>query len=232
MSDGIGTSWGPRGAWDDIIIERSFGAHVLTPGVIVHPLSPGVATLMLNSSNTRSKAGSRLPVDLPATGTAIKGSNFDLVWIAPGQWLTLSEEDGLAQRLQDLMGDGVAVADQTGARATARLSGTCVRKALAKGCPIDLDSRAFPLGSALSQYGSEFLVLAQAIFRRIRYFGSHLGCFIADWVDRSGCSMRDGFADEEYSGVRCAAWSYDLLCKKPVINRCGSLRMHGMDCRA
>lgn len=148
MSDGIGTSWGPRGAWDDIIIERSFGAHVLTPGVIVHLLSPGVATLMLNSSNTRSKAGSRLPVDLPATGTAITGSNFDLVWIAPGQWLALSEEDGLAQRLQDLMGDGVAVADQTGARATARLSGTCVRKALAKGCPIDLDSRAFPLGSA------------------------------------------------------------------------------------
>ena len=46
--------------------------------------------------------------------------------------------------------------------------------------------------------------------------------FLADWVDRSGCSMRDGFADEEYSGVRCAAWSYDLLCKKPVINRCGS----------
>ena len=61
MSDGIGTSWGPRGAWDDIIIERSFGAHVSMPGVIVHPLSPaGMATLMLkSSSNTRSKAGSR-----------------------------------------------------------------------------------------------------------------------------------------------------------------------------
>ena len=138
MSDGIGTSWGPRGAWDDIIIERSFGAHVLTPGVIVHLLSPGVATLMLNSSNTRSKAGSRLPVDLPATGTAITGSNFDLVWIAPGQWLALSEENGLAQRLQDLMGDGVAVADQTGARATAHFPALALERHLLRAAQLTL----------------------------------------------------------------------------------------------
>ena len=126
VSDGFRSTWRPRGAWDDVIVERSFGAQVSMPGVIVQPLLPAeMVTLMIDHSslNSLSKVRGKLSVDLPATGTAIKGPNFDLVWIAPGQCLAISKEHGLAQRLQNLVGDDVAVVDQTGARATVRLSG-------------------------------------------------------------------------------------------------------------
>ncbi len=150
MSDGIGTGWRARGGWDDVIFERNFGTEVSPPGVIVDPLPlVGMASLLIgHSSDIKSKIGSLLQSDLPAIGAATKGKSFDLVWMAPGQWLAVSREHDVVQRLQNLVGNIASVVDQTGARATVRLSGPCVRKALAKGCPIDLDPRAFPSGAA------------------------------------------------------------------------------------
>jgi sarcosine oxidase subunit gamma len=50
----------------------------------------------------------------------------------------------LAQRLAGL----ASISDQSGGRTVIRVSGPRARDVLAKGLPIDLDPRAFPLGSA------------------------------------------------------------------------------------
>ena len=71
--------------------------------------------------------------------------------MGPGQWLAVSETLGnetlardLAQRLKGL----ASISDQSGGRTVLRISGPRARDVLAKGLPIDLDPRAFPLGSA------------------------------------------------------------------------------------
>jgi sarcosine oxidase subunit gamma len=50
----------------------------------------------------------------------------------------------LATKLQGL----ASVSDQSGGRTVLRIGGNPARDVLAKGLPIDLDPRAFPLGSA------------------------------------------------------------------------------------
>ena len=50
----------------------------------------------------------------------------------------------LAQRLEGL----ASISDQSGGRTVLRISGPRARDVLAKGLPIDLDPRGFPLGSA------------------------------------------------------------------------------------
>ena len=50
----------------------------------------------------------------------------------------------LAERLKGL----ASISDQSGGRTVLRISGPRARDVLAKGLPIDLDPRGFPLGSA------------------------------------------------------------------------------------
>ena len=76
---------------------------------------------------------------------------MSFVGYGPGQWLAASESlanealaRDLAQRLKGL----ASISDQSGGRTVLRVSGPRARDVLAKGLPIDLDPRAFPLGSA------------------------------------------------------------------------------------
>jgi methylglutamate dehydrogenase subunit D len=69
----------------------------------------------------------------------------------PGQWLAVSASlanEALARNLSETLAGLASISDQSGGRTVLRISGPHARDVLAKGLPIDLDPRAFPLGSA------------------------------------------------------------------------------------
>jgi sarcosine oxidase subunit gamma len=67
------------------------------------------------------------------------------LWLGPDEWLIVSNATASA------ISDGcdrtdVSITDVSHGRAALRMRGPHVRDALAKGCPLDLDSRVFPPG--------------------------------------------------------------------------------------
>ncbi len=98
-------------------------------------------------------AGIAVPggVDLPASSRVAQGSKVKFIGYGPGQWLAVSESlanEALARDLSAKLQGLASISDQSGGRTVLRVSGSCARDVLAKGLPIDLDPRAFPLGSA------------------------------------------------------------------------------------
>ncbi len=57
-------------------------------------------------------------------------------------------DEALARDLQAKLQGLASISDQSGGRTVLNISGRRARDVLAKGLPIDLDPRAFPLGSA------------------------------------------------------------------------------------
>ena len=101
-------------------------------------------------------------VALPEGSIAASGKDVMFIGTGPGQWFavseTLSSEDlagDLAAKLKGL----ASVADQSSGRGVLRLSGPRARDVLAKGLAIDLDPRAFPVGSAATSTLSHMGVL-------------------------------------------------------------------------
>jgi sarcosine oxidase subunit gamma len=83
----------------------------------------------------------------PPTRPAVAhGRALDLAWAGPEQWLAVSAERTVAERLAGELEGLAAVSDQSDGRAVLRLSGPKVREMLAKGCPVDLHPRAFRPG--------------------------------------------------------------------------------------
>ena len=89
----------------------------------------------------------RPPAD---AGDVASGLLASILWLGPDQWLVLSDTqagEGLAASLRAaLQGIPSAVADVGHARIVYAVSGSNARCVLAKGCPLDLHERAFPLG--------------------------------------------------------------------------------------
>ena len=76
---------------------------------------------------------------------------MSFIGYGPGQWLAVSASlanEALARNLSETLAGLASISDQSGGRTVLRISGAHARDVLAKGLPIDLDPRAFPLGSA------------------------------------------------------------------------------------
>jgi len=125
------------------------------PGIVIRErVGLGLATVACRKGQAealRAEVASAYSVDLPGSSRVAQGSQVSFVGYGPGQWLAVSESlanealaRDLAHRLQGL----ASISDQSGGRTVLRLSGPRARDVLAKGLPIDLDPRAFPLGSA------------------------------------------------------------------------------------
>jgi len=89
----------------------------------------------------------RPPSDATAPASGLLAS---ILWLGPDQWLILSDAqagEGLITSLRTaLQGIPGAVTDVGHARIVYAVSGSNARSVLAKGCPLDLHERAFPLG--------------------------------------------------------------------------------------
>jgi heterotetrameric sarcosine oxidase gamma subunit len=143
----------PISALAGIAVPGRYGKQDGEPGVLISErVELGLATLAARKrAPVRVAAKESYGVDLPDGSTLVHGPKVSFLGCGPGQWLAVSESlanealaSDLAQRLRGL----ASVADQSGGRTVLRVSGPRARDVLAKGLPIDLDPRAFPLGSA------------------------------------------------------------------------------------
>lgn len=132
-----------------------FGKANGEPGVVIQErVGLGLATVAARKGQMaalKQAVVRAYGVELPDSSRVAQGSSVSFVGYGPGLWLAVSEKLGgealareLAQRLQGL----ASMSDQSGGRTVLRISGPRARDVLAKGLPIDLDPRAFPLGSA------------------------------------------------------------------------------------
>jgi heterotetrameric sarcosine oxidase gamma subunit len=145
----------PVSALAGVATPGRFGKASGEPGVVIQERAGlGLATVAARKGQAaalKDAIASGYGVELPDGSRVAHGSSVSFIGYGPGQWLAVSETLGsealardLAQRLKGL----ASVSDQSGGRTVIRISGPRARNVLAKGLLIDLDPRAFPLGSA------------------------------------------------------------------------------------
>ncbi len=145
----------PLSALAGIAVPGRFGKAGGEPGIVLEErVGLGLATVACRKGQAeplKAAVASAYGLDLPGSSRVAQGPLASFVGYGPGQWFAVSESlanealaRDLAQRLQGL----ASISDQSGGRTVLRVSGSRARDVLAKGLPIDLDPRAFPLGSA------------------------------------------------------------------------------------
>ena len=130
--------------------KRDGGAGV----TISERIGLGLATVAARKGQARSlqdRVREAYGVDLPQTSRVVVGRDVSFVGYGPGQWLAVSEtlaSEAMARDLAERLKGLASMSDQSSGRTVIRVSGTRARDVLAKGLPVDLDPRVFPLGSA------------------------------------------------------------------------------------
>lgn len=143
-------SWAPRSAWAGIARPGHIGAQ--GEGVTITLQDGlGIASLIGRGEGDEALAqalAKRFGLDVPRQPGAVHENGQTLVWSGPGQWLLVSDSsDGFADALAALA-PHAAVADQSQSRAALSIGGPKARRALAKGCMLDLHDSVFPTGFA------------------------------------------------------------------------------------
>jgi sarcosine oxidase subunit gamma len=138
-----------------IAVPGRFGKPDGEPGVMIGELSGlGLATVASRQGQDAALKSAVLQaygVQLPESSRVAQGSAVSFIGYGLGQWLAVSESlahEALAGDLSQRLAGLASISDQSGGRTVLRVSGPRARDVLAKGLPVDLDPRAFPLGSA------------------------------------------------------------------------------------
>jgi methylglutamate dehydrogenase subunit D len=142
-------------ALSGIAVPGRYGREEGEPSLVITELTGlGLATVACRKGQAAALSAAvrkAYGLDLPASSRVAEGAAVRFIGYGPGQWLAVSEAlanealpSELAAQLQGL----ASVSDQSGGRTVLRVSGNRARDVLAKGLPLDLDPRAFPLGSA------------------------------------------------------------------------------------
>jgi methylglutamate dehydrogenase subunit D len=145
----------PLSALSGIAVPGRYGKEEGEPSVVITELAGlGLATVACRKGQAAALSaavGKAYSVDLPASSRVAQGAAVRFIGYGPGQWLAVSEalaNEALASELAAKLQGLASVSDQSGGRTVLRVSGNRARDVLAKGLPIDLDPRPFPLGSA------------------------------------------------------------------------------------
>jgi sarcosine oxidase subunit gamma len=144
----------PLSALAGVAIPGRFGKASGEPGVVIQErIGLGLATVAARKRQAAAlkQAFVAYGVELPDSSRVARGSKVSFVGYGPGQWLAVSEQlasEALARDLGERLKGLASISDQSGGRTVIRISGPRASDVLAKGLPIDLDPRAFPLGSA------------------------------------------------------------------------------------
>lgn len=144
-----------KSALAGVAVPGRYGRSYGEPGIVISErIGLGLATVAARKGKTDALSqtvASAYGVDLPTSSRVAQGSRVSFVGYGPGQWLAVSKSlanGALARDLSAKLAGLASISDQSGGRTVLRLSGPHARDVLAKGLPIDLDPRAFPLGSA------------------------------------------------------------------------------------
>ena len=145
----------PLTALSGIAVPGRYGRGEGEPSLVITELTGlGLATVACRKGQAAALSAAvrnAYGVDLPASSRVAQGAAVRFIGYGPGQWLAVSEalaNEALASELAAKLQGLASVSDQSGGRTVLRVSGNRARDVLAKGLPLDLDPRAFPLGSA------------------------------------------------------------------------------------
>jgi len=143
----------PLSALSGIAVPGRYGEG--EPSLVITELTGlGLATVACRKGQAAALSAAvrkAYGLDLPASSRVAQGAAVRFIGYGPGQWLAVSEalaNEALASELAAKLQGLASVSDQSGGRTVLRVSGNRARDVLAKGLPLDLDPRAFPLGSA------------------------------------------------------------------------------------
>lgn len=138
----------PRSTLDRAAAERGLTIRIADRGPV------GQVTLRgdLGSGALAAALGETLGLEMPGVWRASVGERGTAVWMAPDEVLLLTEyaaAPALTSRLSEaLAGEHHMALNVSDARAVLALTGASVAEVLAKGAPVDLSPRAFPVGAA------------------------------------------------------------------------------------
>lgn len=144
-----------KSALADIAVPGRYGRTHGEAGIVISErVGLGLATVAARKGKTdalKQAVAAAYGVDLLGSSRIAQGSVVSFIGYGPGQWLAVSESlanEALARDLSEKLQGLASISDQSGGRTVLRISGPHARDVLAKGLPIDLDPRVFPLGSA------------------------------------------------------------------------------------
>jgi sarcosine oxidase, subunit gamma len=133
-------------------------------------LGLGKIDLRGNSQDRAFMAAVGRVLDLLLPGepcTSAAREQIAALWLGPDQWLVTCPGSDVARlmgALREALADvHVAITDVTDGRVAFRLAGPSARDVLAKGCPLDLHPRAFPLGSCAQSLLAKASVLIHLV---------------------------------------------------------------------
>jgi sarcosine oxidase subunit gamma len=187
----------------------TFGANVQQLAVMLAERRP--ATLLrlfaaVDDSDFASVVHSMTALQPPrAPNTTIASDGRALLWLAPGQWLLVCDEErsaiSEAQLQTAFNGTAGTVVDVSHAYAALAISGERARDVLAKGIPVDLDATAFATGACAQTSLTDINVLlyareAQALEL---YVGRSYAVSLWEWLRASAAEF--GYRSEG-SGTR------------------------------
>ena len=147
----VESKWPARAAWDDILTAAHFGAEGEAGYVVSRGDGLVIASLVSSAKDIASlqkTVKKQLGLTLPEHGKVTVKKDVALLWSAPYQYLLLAGD--LTAEARAALAAVSALSEQSDGRAVLRLSGAKVRQALAKGCMLDLDDSAFPVGAVSS----------------------------------------------------------------------------------
>ena len=111
------------------------------------------------------------PPVVPNTVTEAGGNT--LYWLGPDEWLIVTPRERRAtivSELRDaLTGLRVAITDVSGGQTVVAVHGDRVRQLLAKGCPLDLQPRAFDSGQCAQSHFAKAPILLRCVDGRSHF---------------------------------------------------------------
>ena len=145
----------PFSALAGLAIPGRYGKTGSEPSVVISELlGLGLATVACRKGQAAALGKAvreGYGVELPTSSRVAQGPKVNFIGYGPEQWLAVSGRlagEALARDLSVRLKGLASISDQSGGRTVLRISGPRARDVLAKGLPVDLDPRAFPLGSA------------------------------------------------------------------------------------
>lgn len=138
---------------DGLLVAGSYGATTEHPLRITTRRAAAVqiAARRKQAEAVTTAVAANFGLALPPPGRAAYGGHVSAFCIQPATWLLLgtqSEEGALARMVKTACSETAAIVDETHGVAVLDLSGAAARDVLARLCRVDLDTAAFPVGSA------------------------------------------------------------------------------------
>jgi len=124
---------------------------LVSASTVLHALPPATRYVLRGGAEVRAAAESAVGCGIPARAcrATLEGDRAAL-WLGPDEWLLIAPEPppgGLAAGLSEAL-EGLAhsLVDVSHRQSALALSGPQATTLLAAGCPLDLDTSAFPVG--------------------------------------------------------------------------------------